>query len=162
MKALLREITAAPSAKPTPCVAVKQLIEAPSMNVGLFPRILCLAAAAFLSASPLATSQSAAPPQTEEIARLKAENEKLRAENQRLRQLLVQGSPGSAPSVPVQRAAPVSSSSVTRSSTEGQGLTHWVTSSSGKRHNSSCRWYRNSNGRPATAAEGTACLKCGG
>ena len=41
-------------------------------------------------------------------------------------------------------------------------LTHWITTSSGVRHNRSCRWYRNSNGRPCTSAEGRACKKCGG
>jgi len=40
--------------------------------------------------------------------------------------------------------------------------THWLTISSGIRHNKRCRWYRNSKGRPCTEDEGRACKKCGG
>lgn len=39
---------------------------------------------------------------------------------------------------------------------------HWITYSSKKRHNSSCRYYNHSKGRFGTANEGTACLNCGG
>ena len=39
---------------------------------------------------------------------------------------------------------------------------HWITSSSGVRHNSSCRYYRNSKGRPCGPGEGRACKICGG
>ena len=41
-------------------------------------------------------------------------------------------------------------------------LTHWITSSSGVRHNRSCRWFSNSKGRLARASEGRACKQCGG
>lgn len=41
-------------------------------------------------------------------------------------------------------------------------LTHWITNSSRKRHNASCRWYRNSKGRMCRATEGIACKLCGG
>lgn len=41
-------------------------------------------------------------------------------------------------------------------------LTHWITSSSRKRHNSSCRWFQNSKGRMCSATEGKACKVCGG
>lgn len=40
--------------------------------------------------------------------------------------------------------------------------THWITTSSGVRHNKSCRWYKNSKGRPCGPTEGRACKKCGG
>ncbi|MFC5049222.1 hypothetical protein ACFPK9_01130 [Rubritalea spongiae] len=40
--------------------------------------------------------------------------------------------------------------------------THWITNSSGIRHNKSCRYYRNSKGRACTKNEGRACKKCGG
>lgn len=39
---------------------------------------------------------------------------------------------------------------------------YWITTSSGVRHNSSCRWYRNSNGRECGPSEGRACKICGG
>jgi hypothetical protein len=39
---------------------------------------------------------------------------------------------------------------------------YWLTSSSGIRHNSSCRYYMNSKGRTCTKDEGRACKICGG
>jgi hypothetical protein len=39
--------------------------------------------------------------------------------------------------------------------------THWL-SSTGKRHNSSCRYYRSSKGRPCKSTDGVACKNCGG
>ncbi|MFC1596577.1 thermonuclease family protein [Planctomycetota bacterium] len=38
----------------------------------------------------------------------------------------------------------------------------WLTSSSGVRHNSSCRYYKKSNGSPCGPDAGTACKVCGG
>jgi len=40
--------------------------------------------------------------------------------------------------------------------------THWLTIKSGVRHNSKCRYYKNSKGRPSTKDEGRACKICGG
>jgi hypothetical protein len=39
---------------------------------------------------------------------------------------------------------------------------YWITTSSGKRHNSGCRYFQTSRGRPGGATEGTACKICGG
>ena len=39
---------------------------------------------------------------------------------------------------------------------------YWVTTSSGKVHNSSCRYYHNSNGYPTTTPTGPNCKICGG
>lgn len=39
---------------------------------------------------------------------------------------------------------------------------YWITVKSGVRHNSKCRYYQNSNGRPCTKDEGRACKLCGG
>jgi hypothetical protein len=39
---------------------------------------------------------------------------------------------------------------------------YWLTIKSGIRHNSSCRYYRNSRGRPCGPNEGRACKICGG
>jgi len=41
-------------------------------------------------------------------------------------------------------------------------LTHWLTTSSGIRHNSGCRWFQKSKGRMCRADEGRACKVCGG
>ena len=40
--------------------------------------------------------------------------------------------------------------------------THWITIASGIRHNKTCRWYKNSKGRPCGPKEGRACKNCGG
>jgi hypothetical protein len=37
-----------------------------------------------------------------------------------------------------------------------------MTSSSGKRHNSSCRYYGTTKGRACSSTEGVACKVCGG
>jgi hypothetical protein len=39
---------------------------------------------------------------------------------------------------------------------------HWLTTSSHKRHNSSCKYYKSSKGRPCGPNEGTPCKACGG
>ena len=39
---------------------------------------------------------------------------------------------------------------------------YWISASSGKRHNSSCRHFEKSKGRFGGAKEGTACSSCGG
>lgn len=59
---------------------------------------------------------------------------------------------------------PISNSSVYKaeSITDAQGCTYWITKSSGKRHNSSCRWYKKSKGYCTDEKIGTACKICGG
>lgn len=124
-------------------------------------------------------------PTAPEADRLKAEVTALRAENQLLRQLITQGvtAPVSAtaqlpqpapqahvaslpssslaasqsPAVIIQAQAPA-----TRAQAADQTALHWITLSSGKRHNSRCRWFGTTHGRPCGADEGTPCLKCGG
>jgi endonuclease YncB( thermonuclease family) len=44
----------------------------------------------------------------------------------------------------------------------GQEGGFWLTSSSGVRHNSGCRWYKKSNGRECGSDDGRACKICGG
>lgn len=115
-----------------------------------------------------------------EIERLKQEVAQLRAENQLLRQLIkqdaaaatrAQAAPAqsiSAPTAPV--AASVTPSSVGAANLSRQHATqtgerslgYWITSSTGKRHNTRCRWYGHSRGRPGSANEGIPCLLCGG
>jgi len=39
---------------------------------------------------------------------------------------------------------------------------HWITRSSGIRHNATCQYFETTNGRYGDADEGVACRKCGG
>jgi hypothetical protein len=41
-------------------------------------------------------------------------------------------------------------------------LTHWLTTKSGKRHNSKCPFFKGSKGKPCGPNEGDACKVCGG
>ena len=50
------------------------------------------------------------------------------------------------------------STSTTRAEIAG----HWITSSSNKRHNSACRYFKTSTGRLGKKTEGIACKICGG
>lgn len=45
---------------------------------------------------------------------------------------------------------------------EKKELSHWMSASSGKRHNSKCRYYQNSKGRLCGPNDGVACKICGG
>lgn len=45
---------------------------------------------------------------------------------------------------------------------EPESTGYWMTYSSQKRHNPSCRYYRDSNGRFCTEGDGIACKLCGG
>ena len=46
--------------------------------------------------------------------------------------------------------------------TDKQGCTYWITKSTKKRHNSSCRWYKKSKGYCTDEKVGIACKLCGG
>jgi hypothetical protein len=104
----------------------------------------------------VACGQSA--PSSGSIEVLTKQVEQLRAENQRLRSLLAEGvTPQGA-----QTAIAPSSATMLQRNADQQGLTHWLTLSSSKRHNSGCRYYRNSRGRPCGPDEGIPCKICGG
>ncbi|MDX6766866.1 MAG: hypothetical protein SFU85_08750 [Candidatus Methylacidiphilales bacterium] len=87
--------------------------------------------------------------------------EELRAENQLLRQRLA-STPTPAPT-PVSPSSGISSTPgyQTSSPAATSGAGYWI-SSTGKRHNSGCRYYQTSKGRPGTQTEGVACKICGG
>lgn len=55
-----------------------------------------------------------------------------------------------------------SNSRIAVSSVEDESGAFWMTSSSGVRHNSSCRWFRNSVGTSCSEEAGRACKICGG
>ena len=103
----------------------------------------------------------------EENAKLKEENAQLRKENQQLRRLLAEKGEGNVATPPATPATPTTNSisgvqtNQTYSETEGQ-LTHWFTTSSGKRHNIRCRYFKTTEGRPCGPDEGKACKLCGG
>jgi septal ring factor EnvC (AmiA/AmiB activator) len=91
-----------------------------------------------------------------EVETLKAENEALKMENRSLHRMLAakqQQATDSATAVP----KPPSGLAPTQQQTG-----YWITISSGVRHNSSCRYYMNSKGRPCGPNEGRPCKLCGG
>lgn len=92
-----------------------------------------------------------------EMSRLKQENDALRRENQRLRAMLLER---------VQQNAVGQSShgekQVQPSAGSESADGYWLTTSSKKRHNSKCRNYKKTKGRPCTKGEGTPCKICGG
>ena len=92
-----------------------------------------------------------------EISRLKQENEALRRENQRLRAMLLEREQQNAvgqSDAGNKIAQPPASNECTDE--------YWLTTSSKKRHNSKCRNYKKTKGRPCTKDEGTPCKICGG
>ena len=99
-----------------------------------------------------------------EVKRLAAENAKLKEENQQLRKMLTKQDlfePGLPPSVSQTQDKP-SSLVQTPTSSDQQETGYWMTTSSGKRHNKNCRYYKNSKGRFCKPDEGIACKICGG
>lgn len=91
------------------------------------------------------------------IAELESTVESLRRDNAALRQQL-QATASNPVTAPRQTSTAITSQPAGGSATEAA---YWI-SSTGKRHNSGCRYYRNCQGRPGTASEGVACKICGG
>jgi hypothetical protein len=117
-----------------------------------------------------------------EIEALKTRNDALVKENQELRkQLALLSAPSAPSSIPTQahssgqnaqivnppasETRPQSSPSIVRIDDNPKQQTEvkfWMTSSSRKRHNSSCRYFQNSNGGPCGPDDGIPCKICGG
>jgi regulator of replication initiation timing len=97
----------------------------------------------------------------DEHAKLKQENALLRKENQQLRRLLADnGEPGG---VAAAAANAVSVAPTNQLNAEAKTqLTHWFTTSNGRRHNSRCRYFKTTQGRRCGPDEGKACKLCGG
>jgi hypothetical protein len=91
------------------------------------------------------------------IVELEATVESLRKDNAALRQQLQAAT--AARSAPPAPTMPVRAISSTASTTAQSGLSYTI-SSTGKRHNSRCRYY--GSGRPAGPNEGIPCKICGG
>ena len=98
-----------------------------------------------------------------EVRSLKAQNEALRKENASLKEALAQQGKRATPEEPKLTPLGVNSAPAKlkpAATTTGTG--YWITTASGKRHNSKCRYYQNSKGRPCGPDEGVACKLCGG
>ena len=111
----------------------------------------------------------------QQLEKLKSENVALKQENQVLRKLVFerqnapQPPPVSSPtpssvSTPLLPAAPPTPSAarVVPTKPSSGAVEYWITTSSSKRHNSGCKYFQTSKGRPGAATEGTACKICGG
>lgn len=96
----------------------------------------------------------------EEVARLRAEISQLRRENQQLRRLIAERSEITGTNAPA-RAAEAHVKPESSEAAES-ALTHWLSTASGKRHNSTCRFFKTTEGAPCRANEGQACKICGG
>lgn len=111
-----------------------------------------------------------------QLEKLKSENAALKQENQVLRKLVFEKQSSSAPQSatpppitststpsPTPPTPPPNPSPVRLApSKPSSAAEYWITTSSGKRHNSGCRYFGTSRGRPGGATEGTACKICGG
>lgn len=97
-----------------------------------------------------------------EIKRLTAENAKLNEENQQLRKMLVPAESTAATTTPSAGRQSKSKTESSATSTDQQKTGYWLTTSSNKRHNKNCRYYKNSRGRFCKPDDGIACKICGG
>src|SRR3954469_23814760 len=101
------------------------------------PRFLFTTGLLFMVAFSTGFSQA---PATDELTKLRQENQQLREENQRLRQLVIQGKASTPlPYAPPSRspATALAAAPAAPASAQGAPLDHWLTLSSNKRHNSS-------------------------
>ena len=104
----------------------------------------------------------------QDIEQLKAENAKLREENRLLRQLVANAAPTEAtvnrqPQAPDQtQPAPDKTVKAAAGPADEVDTGYWLTTSSHKRHNKTCRFYKTSRGRPCKPDEGIPCKICGG
>ena len=111
----------------------------------------------------------------QQLEKLRSENNALKQENQVLRKLVFerqnapQPPPVSSPtpssvSTPLPPAPPSTPSAarIVPTKPSSGAVEYWITTSSSKRHNSGCKYFQTSKGRPGAATEGTACKICGG
>lgn len=63
---------------------------------------------------------------------------------------------------PARKSSRSSSESGAVEESKSESDSHWLTTSSHKRHNSKCRYFKTGKGRPCGPDEGTPCKVCGG
>jgi len=97
----------------------------------------------------------------EENSRLKEENAQLRKENQQLRRLLAEKA-GTGKGANPATVAPGGIQGSVGSPGPDSSLACWLSTSSGQRHNSRCRYFKTGEGRLCGSEEGKACKLCGG
>ncbi len=137
-------------------------------------QVLLAAMAAFplFAAEPKTaqTSNSEALPADSESAKIEAlekENELLRKENQALRRQVVAlrtrlgTSEAEKAGADAKRSGKELDVKANDVKPDQENDEHWL-SGSGRRHNSSCRYFKTGNGRLCTEKEGTPCKVCGG
>ena len=134
--------------------------------------IVLFSVAALSAAEPKAGKASSsevkpADPEAARIEELEKENELLRKENQALRRQVV--------ALRTRLGTSEAEKAGAEAKNKGKDLDaeakdvkpdkendeHWL-SGSGKRHNSSCRYFKTGNGRLCTEKEGSPCKVCGG
>jgi hypothetical protein len=94
-----------------------------------------------------------------EVERLKKLVVQLQTENQQLRRLLAEPR---AVNMGESQVPPTPSRSAVSSALAGQETGCWLTASSNKRHNSTCRYFKATKGRSCGPDEGIPCKICGG
>ena len=131
----------------------------------LRPLLFALLAGCWFLAPPTAFgAEKRKPVSTEEVAKLKRENDVLRAENQRLRKMLAESVAKSSTEDDASKTAKASKGGDPRGRNSGgsEGETGFWLSDGKKRHNAKCQYYRTSKGKPCGPNEGEACKVCGG
>ena len=134
--------------------------------------IVCFSVTALLAAEPKARQDSgseATPtdPVAAKIETLEKENELLRKENQALRRQVVAlrsrlgTSEAEKAGIEANNNGKDLDTKAKNIKPDTENDEHWL-SGSGKRHNSSCRYFKTGNGRLCTEKEGTPCKVCGG
>ena len=128
--------------------------------------LVCVAAITLFSTT-LRSAESGSDPKAQvaklqsEIETLKAEVEALKKENQSLRRIVAAGQQQQTTAAPAPVKQPASFIPDTPKAQQ-KATGYWMTTSSHKRHNSSCRYYMNSNGKPCGPTDGIPCKICGG
>ncbi|MBN2035966.1 MAG: hypothetical protein JW768_04420 [Chitinispirillaceae bacterium] len=89
-----------------------------------------------------------------EVQQLRSEVDRLEAEVHKLSRALKQQGADS--------AGLVASKDTTNERRAVSEKKYWLTTSSRTRHNSSCRYYKTTAGRPCGPKEGSPCKRCGG
>ena len=134
--------------------------------------IVVLSAATLAAAEPKTgqvsvTEKTSDDPAAVKIAELEKENELLRKENQALRRQVVAlrtrlgTSEAEKAGAEAKRKGRDLDAEAADVKPDKENDEHWL-SGSGRRHNSSCRYFKTGNGRLCTEKEGSPCKVCGG